>query len=64
MMVQGSDLKVGDVFNVNGDRFEVIEIVPSPTNPDCRKVYFVSQTTGRRYLRLIWNHDSLLLHNV
>jgi hypothetical protein len=55
----GSQLEVGDVFAVNGDKFTVISIEPSTTNPDSRKVRFVSERSGREYLRLIYNIDQL-----
>lgn len=57
----GSEVKLGDVFAVNGDQFKVIKIEPSLTNPDSRKVRFVSLSTGREYVRLLWNNDTLML---
>ena len=61
MKVLGSDLKVGDVFSVNGDTFEIIEITDYPNLTDGRKMWFMSQTTGRKYLKVIWKDDSLLV---
>jgi hypothetical protein len=63
MKVSGFDLKLGDVFAVNGDRFEVIGIAASAIS-DSRKVRFASLTTGREYVRLIWHDDTLVLDNV
>lgn len=60
-MKRGSEVKLGDVFSVNGDQFKVIKIEPSLTNPDSRKVRFVSLSTGREYVRLLWNNDTLML---
>lgn len=59
MMKQGAEMQVGDVFAVNGDKFKVVSIEPSTTNPDSRKVRFVSEKSGREYLRLIYNSDQL-----
>jgi hypothetical protein len=63
MRVSGFDLKLGDVFAMNGDRFEVIGIAASD-GIFSRKVRFASLTTGRQYVRLIWNDDTLVLDNV
>jgi len=60
MKVSGFDLKLGQVFAVNGDRFEVIGIAASASS-DSRKVRFLSLTTGREYVRLIWHDDLLAL---
>lgn len=57
----GSEVQLGDVFKVNGDQFKVIKIEPSLTNPDSRKVRFVSLSSGREYVRLLWNNDTLLI---
>lgn len=57
----GSEVQLGDVFKVNGDQFKVIKIEPSLTNPDSRKVRFVSLTSGREYVRLLWQHDKLTI---
>lgn len=57
----GSEVRLGDVFKVNGDQFKVIKIEPSLTNPDSRKVRFVSLSSGREYVRLLWNNDTLLI---
>jgi hypothetical protein len=59
--ILGAELKIGDVFAVNGQQFKVIAIEPSITNPDSRKVRFVNVETKREYVRLIWNNDSLLV---
>lgn len=61
MVKLGSQVKLGEVFMVNGDRFKVIKIEPSMTNPDSRKVRFVSLSTGREYVRLLWNNDTLIV---
>lgn len=61
MSKQGADLQVGDVFFVNGQKFKVIAIEPSITNPDSRKVRFVNVETKREYVRLIWDNDSLMV---
>lgn len=57
----GSEVQLGDVFKVNGDQFKVIKIEPSLTNPDSRKVRFVSLSSGREYVRLLWDNDTLLI---
>lgn len=57
----GSEVIVGDEFVVNGDTFKVIKIEPSITNPDSRRVRFVSLTTGREYTRLLWKNDKLTI---
>jgi hypothetical protein len=61
MVKLGSQVKLGEVFMVNGDQFKIIKIEPSMTNPDSRKVRFVSLSTGREYVRLLWNNDTLLV---
>jgi len=61
MVKLGSEVKLGEVFMVNGDQFKIIKIEPSMTNPDSRKVRFVSLSTGREYVRLLWNNDTLLV---
>jgi hypothetical protein len=61
MVKLGSQVKLGEVFMVNGDQFKIIKIEPSMTNPDSRKVRFVSLSTGREYVRLLWNNDTLLI---
>lgn len=61
MKKQGADLQVGDVFFVNGQKFKVIAIEPSITNPDSRKVRFMNVETKREYVRLIWGNDSLVV---
>jgi hypothetical protein len=57
----GSQIQIGDVVNVNGDRFEVIDIqsIHPPIHADSRKVWFVSQSSGRKFVRLLWDNDSL-----
>lgn len=57
----GSEVQLGDVFKVNGDQFKVIKIEPSLINPDSRKVRFVSLSSGREYVRLLWNNDALVV---
>jgi hypothetical protein len=61
MVKLGSEVKLGEVFMVNGDQFKIIKIEPSMTNPDSRKVRFVSLSTGREYVRLLWNNDTLFI---
>jgi hypothetical protein len=61
MVKLGSQVKLGEVFMVNGDQFKIIKIEPSMTNPDSRRVRFVSLSTGREYVRLLWNNDTLLV---
>jgi hypothetical protein len=61
MVKLGSEVKLCEVFMVNGDQFKIIKIEPSMTNPDSRKVRFVSLSTGREYVRLLWNNDTLTI---
>jgi hypothetical protein len=61
MVKLGSQVKLGEVFMVNGDQFKIIKIEPSMTNPDSRRIRFVSLSTGREYVRLLWNNDTLLV---
>lgn len=53
-----SEMKVGDVFKINGDNFQVMSIEPASTS-DSVKVWYQSQKTGRYYVRVIWKNDSL-----
>lgn len=57
----GADLQIGDVFFVNGQKFRVMAIEPSITNPDSRKVRFMNVETKREYVRLIWDSESLMV---
>lgn len=51
-------MKVGDVFKINGDNFRVMSMEKAST-PDMVKIRYQSQKTGRMYVRVIWQKDSL-----
>jgi len=52
------DLQVGDVFRVNGDNFEVIDLQPAH-KADAWNMRYQSQSSGRTYTRFIWFVDEL-----
>ena len=58
MIKLGSDLQVGDVFEVNGARYELLTIESHPEAKG-RKMRFKNQSTGREYVRLVYDTDQL-----